>query len=268
MTHRDSNRLAAAESLLRRAVEILLKTTHSTGRPPPHSEGLLGNYFGLREDMGRSREEIGAALRKMAPELFGDRGRYGAEQPGARRSTEPLRPVGKEGRIMSLLSRLFDGRPKHFQPSHTCARCGLLFAFHSLGDFPQPPEPEWERRPRFHCPKCQKEFCDDCARLLARVCSCRTDLVGERGLYRVVSSHPAESRQVSEAVRIIRQHHTTDATLGNCPHCNTAFTLAGIERGFISEQSALIVVTARFTCPSCGREVALVVSESGALGVS
>ncbi|HKI18012.1 MAG TPA: tetratricopeptide repeat protein, partial [Isosphaeraceae bacterium] len=59
---RATNRLAEAEPLLRRAVEILLKFTHATGHEHPHFEGATNNYTGLLAAMGLSNAQIDARL--------------------------------------------------------------------------------------------------------------------------------------------------------------------------------------------------------------
>jgi tetratricopeptide (TPR) repeat protein len=65
-----TNRLAEAEPLMRRALEILLKFTRATGHPHTHLQTFKNNYAVLLEKMGRSREQILATLREMAPEFF------------------------------------------------------------------------------------------------------------------------------------------------------------------------------------------------------
>ena len=65
-----TNRFAEAEPLMRRMVEIFLRFTRATGHPHPHLQAAANNYAGLLQAMGRSREEIMATLRRMAPELF------------------------------------------------------------------------------------------------------------------------------------------------------------------------------------------------------
>jgi hypothetical protein len=76
-----TNRLAEAEPLMRRMVEIFLNSTRATGHPHPHLQDAVNNYAGLLMEMGRSREQVLATLREMAPELFRDAepGQEGAE---------------------------------------------------------------------------------------------------------------------------------------------------------------------------------------------
>lgn len=65
-----TNRLAEAEPLMRRMVEIFFKFTRATGHPHPNLQDAVNNYAGLLQEMGRSREQILASLREMAPEFF------------------------------------------------------------------------------------------------------------------------------------------------------------------------------------------------------
>jgi nephrocystin-3 len=67
-----TNRLAEAEPLMHRSVELLLGSTRTTGHPHPHLQPAVQNYDRLLAAMGRSRDEIMATLREMAPELFGN----------------------------------------------------------------------------------------------------------------------------------------------------------------------------------------------------
>jgi hypothetical protein len=53
--------------LKRRAYLIFLQ---SLGPQHPNTQTLQNNYTALLQAMGRSQEEITAALRRMAPELF------------------------------------------------------------------------------------------------------------------------------------------------------------------------------------------------------
>ena len=65
-----TSRLAEAEPLMRRHLEIFLKFSRVTGHPHPHRQTFIYNYKGLLRAMGRSEEQILAALREMAPEFF------------------------------------------------------------------------------------------------------------------------------------------------------------------------------------------------------
>jgi tetratricopeptide (TPR) repeat protein len=62
-----TNRLAEAEPLMRRVVEILLNFTRATGHPHPNLQAAVNNYARLLQTMGRSEEQILAALRELAP---------------------------------------------------------------------------------------------------------------------------------------------------------------------------------------------------------
>lgn len=65
-----SDRLPEAELLLRHVVEILALFTRNTGHRHPHAQDAVVNYVGLLLKMGRSREQIQAALREIAPDFF------------------------------------------------------------------------------------------------------------------------------------------------------------------------------------------------------
>ena len=66
----DTNRHTEAEPLMRRMVSIFLGFTRSTGHMHPHLQSAVNNYAALLQAMGRSEEQIRAALREMAPEYF------------------------------------------------------------------------------------------------------------------------------------------------------------------------------------------------------
>jgi hypothetical protein len=53
-----TNRLAEAEPLMRRAVEISLRFTQATGQPHQNLQVVLGNYSQLLQAMGRSEIEV------------------------------------------------------------------------------------------------------------------------------------------------------------------------------------------------------------------
>ena len=53
-----TNRLAEAEPLMRRLLEILFKFAVATGHEHPHLQRALRNYAGLLSEMGRSPEEV------------------------------------------------------------------------------------------------------------------------------------------------------------------------------------------------------------------
>ncbi|MBE9572185.1 MAG: tetratricopeptide repeat protein, partial [Proteobacteria bacterium] len=71
-----TNRLDEAEPLSRRMVEILLQFTSETGHSHPHLQAAVNNYTGLLQTMGRSAEEIQAALDKLGR-------RFGVDLAGA-----------------------------------------------------------------------------------------------------------------------------------------------------------------------------------------
>jgi hypothetical protein len=60
------NRLAEAEPLMRRVVEIFLQFTRDTAHPHPHLQAAIRNYSALLSQMGRSKPEIQARLRSLA----------------------------------------------------------------------------------------------------------------------------------------------------------------------------------------------------------
>ncbi len=68
----DTNRLAEAEPLMRRVVEIFLGFTVATGHAHPHLRVAVGNYAALLEQMDRSPEEVRAQLDAVG-EPFGVR---------------------------------------------------------------------------------------------------------------------------------------------------------------------------------------------------
>jgi hypothetical protein len=74
--------MAEAEPVMRRIVEILLKSTRATGHPHPHLQTAANNYAGLLQAMGRSWEQIMATLGEMAPEFFA------GQSPGAAGGTQ------------------------------------------------------------------------------------------------------------------------------------------------------------------------------------
>ena len=56
----DTHRLADAEPLMRRMLEIFLKFTVATGHQHPHLQLATGNYAGLLAQMGHTPPEIQA----------------------------------------------------------------------------------------------------------------------------------------------------------------------------------------------------------------
>jgi hypothetical protein len=57
-----TNRLADAEPLSRKHLEIFLQFTAATGHEHPHLSAAIDNYVGLLEEMGRSPAQIHAQL--------------------------------------------------------------------------------------------------------------------------------------------------------------------------------------------------------------
>jgi len=62
----DTNRLAEAEPLSRRMLEIFLSFTRATGHEHPHLREAMHNYAGLLAAMGRSEAEVLAQLNAVA----------------------------------------------------------------------------------------------------------------------------------------------------------------------------------------------------------
>ena len=71
-----TNRLAEAEPLMRRHLEIFLKFTRETGHPHQHLHAGVNNYASLLQAMGRSVEEIRVELVELGQ-------RYGVDLGGA-----------------------------------------------------------------------------------------------------------------------------------------------------------------------------------------
>ena len=65
-----TSRLAEAEPLMRRMVEILVNFTRATGHPHPHLQAAFRNYSQILDAMGHSVEQIMATLREIAPEFY------------------------------------------------------------------------------------------------------------------------------------------------------------------------------------------------------
>jgi len=61
----DSNRLAEAEPLMRRVIEIFLRFTVATGHEHPHLRGAIGNYAALLQQMGYNEAQVVAELDKV-----------------------------------------------------------------------------------------------------------------------------------------------------------------------------------------------------------
>ena len=65
MLLQETNRLAEAEPLMRRHLEIFLKFTRETGHPHPNLHAGVNNYAGLLQEMGRGAEDIRDELEKL-----------------------------------------------------------------------------------------------------------------------------------------------------------------------------------------------------------
>ncbi|MBN2704098.1 MAG: tetratricopeptide repeat protein [Pontiellaceae bacterium] len=64
----DTNRLAEAEPLMLRQLEIVLKFTATTGHPHPYLLAAVGNYAGLLEAMGDTKEQGRAKINALLAE--------------------------------------------------------------------------------------------------------------------------------------------------------------------------------------------------------
>jgi hypothetical protein len=64
----DTNRLAEAEPLSRRAVDILLKFTRRTQDLLPRLQLILANYWAILKAVGRTEADIEAELQKLMAE--------------------------------------------------------------------------------------------------------------------------------------------------------------------------------------------------------
>jgi hypothetical protein len=60
---RDTNRLAEAEPLFRRALRILAEFGRRTGHEHPHFRTVINNYAGLISAMGLSQDAIAVRVR-------------------------------------------------------------------------------------------------------------------------------------------------------------------------------------------------------------
>ncbi|MBF8277206.1 MAG: tetratricopeptide 2 repeat protein [Candidatus Brocadiaceae bacterium] len=72
-----TNRLAEAEPLCRRMVEIFLQFTSKTGHTHPHLHAATNNYAGLLHAMGHSAEDIRDDLKKLGKRFVVDLGGTG-----------------------------------------------------------------------------------------------------------------------------------------------------------------------------------------------
>ena len=60
-----TNRLAEAEPLMRRMVEIFIHFTRVTGHEHPHVWAAMSNYAGLLIAMGKTEQEVVAAIQEL-----------------------------------------------------------------------------------------------------------------------------------------------------------------------------------------------------------
>ena len=68
--YHDTNRLEEAEPLMERQLVIVLQFTRQTGHLHPHLEDALANYVALLMNMGHSKDQVDARLKRLAPEMF------------------------------------------------------------------------------------------------------------------------------------------------------------------------------------------------------
>jgi hypothetical protein len=66
----DTNRMAEAEPLMRRHLEIFLRATQASGHPHPDLSAAVGNYTDLLAAMGMPEGEIRATLERLGA-LYG-----------------------------------------------------------------------------------------------------------------------------------------------------------------------------------------------------
>ena len=68
--YQATNRLKEAEPLMERGLVIFLQFTRRTGHPHPHLQDALENYGGLLLEVGYSKDQVAARLKRLAPEMF------------------------------------------------------------------------------------------------------------------------------------------------------------------------------------------------------
>ena len=64
-----TNRLAEAEPLMLRQLQIFLRFTQEAGHEHPNLRAAIRNYVTLLEDRGVRREEIGERVRRLQAEF-------------------------------------------------------------------------------------------------------------------------------------------------------------------------------------------------------
>ncbi len=62
-----TNRLAEAEPLMRRGVEIVVKFSVATGHRHPHLQTVLDNYFSLLTEMGYEKSKAIEKVQSLLP---------------------------------------------------------------------------------------------------------------------------------------------------------------------------------------------------------
>ncbi len=55
---------------MKRSLVILIQFTRQTGHRHPHLEDAINNYRGLLIQMGCTKDEVAARLKRLAPEIF------------------------------------------------------------------------------------------------------------------------------------------------------------------------------------------------------
>jgi len=66
----DTNRSKEAEPLMERLLVIFLQFTRRTSHRHPHLDAAIKNYEGLLIQIGYSKDEVVARLKRLAPEIF------------------------------------------------------------------------------------------------------------------------------------------------------------------------------------------------------
>ena len=67
--YQATNRLKEAEPLMERHLVIFLQFTRRTGHPHPHLETAIKNYTALLMQMGHSKAQVAARVKRLAPEM-------------------------------------------------------------------------------------------------------------------------------------------------------------------------------------------------------
>ncbi|MBW8041599.1 MAG: tetratricopeptide repeat protein [Planctomycetes bacterium] len=69
LLYKATNLLKEAEPLMERHLVIFLNFTRRTGHPHPHLEDAIENYTALLMQMGHSKDQVAARLKRLAPEM-------------------------------------------------------------------------------------------------------------------------------------------------------------------------------------------------------